>query len=178
MVEAHSGYEVDSVGDELLAAFSDPARAAAAALAVQRELRDQEWPGERPVRVRIGLHCGTPTIGVEGYTGVDVVRASRIANAGHGGQILASAATLEGLDSVATRDIGEYRLEGLPAPERIVQLLAEDLPRWVESKHRGLPAKASRGITGISMGGFGAFKTALQHPGIYGTVSSVSGLGR
>jgi DNA-binding NarL/FixJ family response regulator/class 3 adenylate cyclase len=128
-VGSHAGYEVDAVGDELLAAFSEPARAASAALAAQRELRDADWPDERRVRVRIGLHAGTPTIGVEGYTGVDVVRASRIANAGHGGQIVASAATLDGLDGLETRDLGEFRLEGLPAPERIVQLLAEDLPR-------------------------------------------------
>ena len=128
-VTTQSGYEVDAVGDELLAAFTDRGRAVAAALAVQRSFRDADWPGARPVRVRIGLHAGTPSIGVEGYTGVDVVRASRIANAGHGGQILASAATVEGVDGVGTRDLGEYRLEGLPAPERIWQLLAEDLPR-------------------------------------------------
>jgi DNA-binding NarL/FixJ family response regulator/class 3 adenylate cyclase len=126
-VEAHSGYEVDAVGDELLAAFADPQRAAAAACTMQRQFRDAAWPGERVVRVRIGLHSGTPTIGVEGYTGVDVVRASRIANAGHGGQIVASAATLEGVDDIVIRDLGEFRLEGLPAPERIVQLVAEDL---------------------------------------------------
>jgi DNA-binding NarL/FixJ family response regulator/class 3 adenylate cyclase len=128
-VAAHAGYEADAVGDELLAAFSEPARAAAAALGAQRAFRDADWPDERCVRVRIGLHMGTPSIGVEGYTGVDVVRASRIANAGHGGQILASAATVEGIGGVAARELGEFRLEGLPAPERIVQLVAEDLPR-------------------------------------------------
>jgi DNA-binding NarL/FixJ family response regulator/class 3 adenylate cyclase len=128
-VASHSGYEADTVGDELLAAFSDPARAAAAALGAQRAFRDADWPGGRRVRVRIGIHTGTPAIGVEGYTGVDVVRVSRIANAGHGDQILASAATVEGVDGIATRDLGEYRLEGLPAPERIFQLVVEDLPR-------------------------------------------------
>jgi DNA-binding NarL/FixJ family response regulator/class 3 adenylate cyclase len=127
---AHRGHEVDAVGDELLAAFPDAGCAAAAALDAQRALRDEEWHEPTPpVRVRIGLHTGTPTIGVEGYTGVDVVRASRIANAGHGGQILASAATLEAADGILSRDLGEHQLEGLPAPERIHQLLADDLPR-------------------------------------------------
>ena len=41
----------------------------------------------------------------------------------------------------------------------------DDLPRWVEAHYRVLPDKASRGITGISMGGYGAVKTALKHPG-------------
>jgi DNA-binding NarL/FixJ family response regulator len=100
-----------------------------AALVAQRSFRDAEWPEPLSVRVRIGLHTGTPSIGVEGYTGIDVVRASRIANAGHGGQILFSAATLAAVDRAPSRDLGEHQLEGLPGPERIHQLLADDLPR-------------------------------------------------
>jgi DNA-binding NarL/FixJ family response regulator len=79
--------------------------------------------------VRIGLHVGTPALGDEGYTGVDVVRASRIANAGHGGQIVVSDEMLEALQGIQSRDLGEHRLEGLARPERIHQLLADDLPR-------------------------------------------------
>jgi DNA-binding NarL/FixJ family response regulator len=81
------------------------------------------------VRVRVGLHTGTPSIGVEGYTGIDLVRTSRIANAGHGGQILASAPTVAAVEGVPTRDLGEHRLERLPEPERIFQLVADDLPQ-------------------------------------------------
>ena len=77
----------------------------------------------------MGLHTGTPMLGEEGYTGIDIVRASRIANAGHGGQILVSADTVGALEDVPTRDLGEFRLEGLADPERIHQLLADDLPR-------------------------------------------------
>ena len=126
---AHAGYEVDAVGDELLAAFTEPGGAVDAAISAQRSLRDAEWPNELDVRVRIGLHTGTPSIGVEGYTGVDVVRAARIANAGHGGQIVLSAATLEAVGRVPSRDLGEHHLEGLPEPVRVHQLLADDLPR-------------------------------------------------
>jgi DNA-binding NarL/FixJ family response regulator len=111
-VDANAGHEVDSVGDELLAAFSDPSRAVSAAFEAQRAMRDAEW---------------TPSIGVEGYTGIDLVRVSRIANAGHGGQILASAATVAAVDGVSSRDLGEQRLERLPEPEHIFQLLADDL---------------------------------------------------
>jgi DNA-binding NarL/FixJ family response regulator/class 3 adenylate cyclase len=124
----HDGLEVDATGDELLAVFDDPGRAVDAALSAQRELRDASWPNDTRVRVRIGLHTGTPTYGEEGYTGLDVVRASRIASAGHGGQILASAATLAVL-GVPSRDLGEHRIEGLVQPERIHQLVADDLPR-------------------------------------------------
>jgi DNA-binding NarL/FixJ family response regulator/class 3 adenylate cyclase len=128
-VHAHGGHEVDAVGDELLAAFSDPQRAVESAFAAQRGMRDESWPELVSVRVRIGVHTGTPSIGVEGYTGIDLVRTSRIANAGHGGQILASAATMELVHGVQSRDLGEHRLERLPDPEHIHQLLADDLAR-------------------------------------------------
>jgi DNA-binding NarL/FixJ family response regulator/class 3 adenylate cyclase len=128
-VIAHRGAEVESVGDEVLAVFESAADAVAAALAAQRAMRDHPWQDGTSVRIRIGLHTGTPSFGEEGYTGIDVVRASRIANAGHGGQILASAATVEQLDGVASRDLGEHRINGLPEDVRIRQLLAEDLPR-------------------------------------------------
>ncbi len=126
---ANAGHEVDAVGDELLAVFTAPGGAVDAALEAQRSFRDAEWPNELDVRVRIGLHTGTPSIGVEGYTGVDVVRAARIANAGHGGQIVASAATLDAVGRVPSRDLGEHQLEGLPEPVHVHQLLGDDLPR-------------------------------------------------
>jgi DNA-binding NarL/FixJ family response regulator/class 3 adenylate cyclase len=128
-VSASGGSESDAVGDEYVAAFGEAPGAVGAALEIQRRLRDTDWPGGIHVRVRVGLHTGTPTLGDEGYTGIDIVRASRIANAGHGGQILVSADTLVALDDMPSRDLGEFRLEGLTDPERIHQLLADDLPR-------------------------------------------------
>jgi hypothetical protein len=41
-----------------------------------------------------------------------VVRASRIANAGHGGQIVVSGEMLPIVDTIPSRDLGEHRLEG------------------------------------------------------------------
>jgi len=123
------GHVVDAPGDELLATFEDPRAATEAALEAQRAFRDAAWPDERRVRVRIGLHTGTPTLGDEGYTGIDVVRVARIANAGHGGQVLASAETVGEIEGISTRDLGAFMLRGLASAEPIHQLLAEDLPR-------------------------------------------------
>jgi DNA-binding NarL/FixJ family response regulator/class 3 adenylate cyclase len=128
-IATHGGREVDAVGDEFLAAFAEAPGAVGAALEAQRAMRDTDWPSEAPVRIRIGLHSGTPDLGEEGYTGLDVVRAARIAHAGHGGQILASAATLSALDGGASHDLGEHVIEGVAEPERIAQLIADDLPR-------------------------------------------------
>jgi DNA-binding NarL/FixJ family response regulator/class 3 adenylate cyclase len=128
-ISARGGHEVDAVGDELLAAFADARGAVDAALTAQRGMRDCEWPNGLAVRVRIGLHTGQPSYGEEGYTGLDIVRAARIAHAGHGGQIVVSDATLALLDETPAHDLGEHRIEGLSEPERIYQLLADDLAR-------------------------------------------------
>ena len=45
------------------------------------------------VRVRMGLHSGEPTRHEDGYIGLDVHRAARIAAAAHGGQVILSDAT-------------------------------------------------------------------------------------
>jgi DNA-binding NarL/FixJ family response regulator/class 3 adenylate cyclase len=128
-IVAHGGYEVDAVGDELLAVFSEAAPAVAAAHDAQRGMRDTGWPHELAVRVRIGLHTGEPTFGEEGYTGLDIVRAARMAQAGHGGQIVLSAAALDAAPGTQARDLGQHLIEGLREPEHIFQLLADDIAR-------------------------------------------------
>jgi DNA-binding NarL/FixJ family response regulator/class 3 adenylate cyclase len=126
---ARSGIEVDAIGDEVFCVFDDASAAVDAAVGAQVAFRDHEWPFERGVRVRIGLHTGTPHLGEEGYTGLDVVRAARISSAGHGGQIVLSAATKASLNRVDTRPLGTHRLSGLSAPEELFQVQADGLPR-------------------------------------------------
>jgi len=55
------------------------------------------------------------------------------------------------------------------------KFLSAELPRQVEARYRAIPAASARGITGISMGGYGAVKLALKHPELYGAVSALSG---
>jgi DNA-binding NarL/FixJ family response regulator/class 3 adenylate cyclase len=129
-VDSCAGQTVEMVGDEFLGVFDQAPPALEAALAAQRALRDHEWPERASVRVRIGVHTGTPSYGEEeGYTGIDIVRAARIANAGHGGQILASESTIATLDEFESRSLGQHRIEGLSETVSIRQVLADDLPR-------------------------------------------------
>ena len=58
---------------------------------------------------------------------------------------------------------------------RYEAFLTEDLPREIARRYRVAPGAASRAITGISMGGYGAFKLALKHPELFGAVSALSG---
>ena len=128
-IAANGGAEVDATGDEVSAVFQEVQPALSAALAGQERIRDHSWPEGVVVKVRMGLHTGVPHLGEEGYTGLDVIRASRIAAAGHGGQVLLSSTAAPFVTDVETRDLGTHRLQGLPDPESIHQVLAEGLPR-------------------------------------------------
>jgi class 3 adenylate cyclase len=130
---AYEGWEVDTQGDSFFVVFLRATQAVAAAVQVQRALATASWPQGGAVRVRIGIHTGEPIRTTEGYTGLDVIRAARIKEAGHGGQVLLSASTAAIvqdalLDELSLRDLGIHRLKSLPRPERIFQLLIPGLP--------------------------------------------------
>ena len=67
------GVEVDTQGDAFLFAFAP----ASDALAPLRTRQAALAPG--PVRVRMGIHTGEPQLTDEGYVGIDVHVAARIA---------------------------------------------------------------------------------------------------
>ena len=128
-ITATGGSEVDATGDEISAVFGEVHPALQTALTGQERIRDHAWPDGLAVKVRMGLHTGVPHLGEEGYTGLDVIRASRIAAAGHGGQVLLSSTAAPFATGVETKDLGTHRLQGLPDPEHIHQVLADGLPR-------------------------------------------------
>src|SRR5215467_15293916 len=88
--QMYLGQEVDSQGDAFFVVFTRAADAVSAAAHAQRTLASHTWPRDVTLRVRMGLHTGEPQLASEGYIGLDVHRAARIMNAGHGGQVLLS----------------------------------------------------------------------------------------
>src|SRR5207244_3039150 len=100
------GVEVDTAGDAFFVAFGSAPDALAAAEDAQRAL---EEAGE--IRVRMGIHTGAPIHTEEGYVGMDVHRAARLAGAGHGGQILLSRSSRELVDAERLLDLGIHRLK-------------------------------------------------------------------
>ena len=126
-IETAGGQEIDVRADEIFASFEDAEAAVAAAIEAQREFARHGWPDDSSVRVRMGLHTGTASVGEDGYTGLDVHRGARIGQAAHGGQVLLSHATRT-LVAAPVRELGEFDLNGLPEPERIYQVVADDLP--------------------------------------------------
>jgi predicted ATPase len=129
----HGGTEVDTQGDAFFVAF----RTAPGALGTAQDA--QEALASGPLRVRMGIHTGTPLVAEEGYVGPDVHRAARIAACGHGGQVLVSASTATLVDWVDLRDLGEHRLKDLSAPERIYQLGNAEFPPLKSLHQTNLP---------------------------------------
>jgi predicted ATPase/class 3 adenylate cyclase len=133
---AEGGVEVDTQGDAFFYVFADARAAAAAAAAANAALE----PGV--IRIRMGLHTGVALQTGEGYVGEDVHLGARIAAAGHGGQVLVSAATRALLDGGVT-DLGEHRLKDFAKPVAIFQLGKTHFPPLKTISNTNLPRPAS-----------------------------------
>jgi DNA-binding NarL/FixJ family response regulator/class 3 adenylate cyclase len=130
-VEETGGREVDARADEFCVVFTQPRDAVEAAILSQRAHAEHAWPGDAAVKVRMGLHTGEPALEEGDYVGLDLHRAARICSVGHGGQVLLSEATRNLVADALhadLKDLGEHPLKGIQPPERIFQLVVEDLP--------------------------------------------------
>ena len=130
------GVEVDTQGDAFFVAFPTAPDAIEAA----KEALDALARG--PIRVRMGLHTGTPHVTDEGYVGRDVHKAARIAAAGHGGQVLMSTDTRALIDGPVT-DLGEHRLKDFSDPVWIFQFGTERFPPLKTISNTNLPRPAN-----------------------------------
>jgi class 3 adenylate cyclase len=130
-VRRAGGREVDTRADEFFAAFGEAGQALAAALEVQRAVPGRAWPEGATPKVRVGIHSGRPTLTSSGYVGIAVHAVARVCAAGHGGQVVVSRATARAIGElpagIGLRELGEYRLAGLPDPVELLQLTGEGL---------------------------------------------------
>ncbi len=164
-VSSYGGREMGTEGDSFFVVFESATDAIQCSVAAQRALAAHDWPGAIAVRVRMGLHTGEPSRHEDGYIGLDVHLAARIASAAHGGQVVLSEATRLLVASrlptdLSVRDLGPHRLKDIEAPERLYQLVAPGLQeQFAPLKSLGLPAPAV-GITG-GVRGFPAVMTSF-----------------
>ena len=133
-IREHDGATVKTIGDAVMAAFSDPAQALAAALAVQRNVaafNREHGQGREALIIKLGLHAG-PCIAVTlngrlDYFGSTVNLAARLQAESEGGDIVLSpalaadpavAGLLKGL-SIASESA---RVKGFDAPVAFLRL--------------------------------------------------------
>ena len=126
------GHEMGTEGDSFFVAFSSARNAVCACLQAQRALAEQEWPQGASVRVRMGLHTGEPEAYENGYVGMDVHLAARVAGTAYGGQVVVSDATTRLLsehlpEGASLRSLGRHRLKDLPQEQHLHQLVAPGL---------------------------------------------------
>jgi predicted ATPase/class 3 adenylate cyclase len=150
----YHGYVFKTMGDAFCVAFTHPLDAVEAAVAAQRELAAAAWEETGPLRVRIALHSGEAEQRDGDYFGPTLNRVARVLSTGHGGQTLLTAVTAESVRAmlpaeISLRDLGERRLKDLSRPERIFQLVIQELPaefpplRSLEVLPNNLPAQVT-----------------------------------
>jgi predicted ATPase/class 3 adenylate cyclase len=132
-VESSNGQVVKSTGDGLMAVFGSAADGVNACLKAQHGLAHAQWGETGALRVRMALHVGEAARRNGDYYGPTLNRTARVMAAGHGGQVLLSAAAaalvIDQLPEESTlRDLGEHRLKDLGRSERVFQLVHPDLP--------------------------------------------------
>ena len=130
---SHRGRIVKNEGDGFFVAFQSALDAVTSAVEIQRHLAAEEWASPQSVMVRIGVHTGEGRLGGSDYVGIDVHRAARIGDSGHGGQTLVSEATARLVEyslpeGTRLEDLGTHRLRDLTHEEHIFQLSVEGLP--------------------------------------------------
>lgn len=134
--EDHGGFLLKSKGegDALFIVFHEPADAVKAAVRMQQEFCEAEWPGGETLKVRIALHCGVVADSRDGdYFGPVVNRCARIKGVGHGSQILCSVDFKRRAETYVTPEIGflplgEQRLKSLDFPIELFQVVSEGIP--------------------------------------------------
>lgn len=156
-VTKNHGVEVIAHSDAFFATFELASDAVAAAVEIRRAMAGEPWPFGAKVMVRLGLHTGRPIPVSDpkvGYIGIDVHRAARISDAGNGGQILISSATMAALrtsekfNEFDVRYVGVHRLRDLQYPEHLYEVapgaeVVERRLRSVDARMTNLPTSTN-----------------------------------
>ncbi|KNC54105.1 uncharacterized protein AMSG_09879 [Thecamonas trahens ATCC 50062] len=167
LLARHGGYEVRTEGDSFVVVFADAAAAVAAAVDIQRELMELDWPEELLVdslvptvdhvwvglRVRMGISLATVArtwvARTERFTyeGPGMVDAQMIGDCGCGGQVVvdadvATAATAAGFH---LERLGNYSAPSSSKAYELWQVIIKDLTHL-----RGLDASSIRGLARLA----------------------------
>jgi predicted ATPase/DNA-binding SARP family transcriptional activator len=134
VVRVHTGRLLKSrgEGDATLSVFARTTDAVAAAVALQRRLGNEAWPGGLELATRVALHTGEAHLRNGDYYGGTVNRAARIRGLATGGQVLVSRAVHDLVVDVADADIhlvalGEHEMKGLQRREAVYALAGPGL---------------------------------------------------
>jgi class 3 adenylate cyclase len=156
-IEAHAGTVVKTIGDSVMAYFTDPQQGLGCAKAIQQAL--QRSNEGRPLRdrmnIRVALHQGLGYLRGGDVFGDVVNVAARIAKACLPAQILVSESvylTAQPLVELEFRPVGAVQFQGKSSKESLYELLWTDEATYAELRQR-FPAKVSARPQEESSGG-------------------------
>ena len=116
-VSQYGGREIMTIGDSFFLTFDDPTRAVLCCAAIQQRLRlDPIQTAAGPLRLRIGVHMGTPEYFENSWHGTDVDLAARAEAVGSAEQIIVTDAARKAigeLPGVRFRKLGAFALKGV-----------------------------------------------------------------
>ena len=178
VIEGYEGRVFKHTGDGVCAAFTSAGQAVDAAIDAQLRLA---------LPVRMGIATGEVEAHGSDYFDVTLNRTARLMSAGHGGQILVAASTVEFLDGVDLIDLGLRRLRDLSEalhvfqvrsaglrtefpPLKTVDVVPGNLPvqatsfigRQAEVAELGELVQTHRLVTLVGVGGVGKTRLAVQ----------------
>lgn len=141
---SNDGHEFGTEGDSFFVAFADQDAALRAAVDAQEAMCSATWPQEAHVRVRVGLHTGSAHVSTSGtYRALAVHQAARIMACANGGQVLASAATVDASprapNGYRATSIGHFRIRDFDEPVSLYQISRPGRP-LVDTPIRARPA--------------------------------------
>jgi class 3 adenylate cyclase len=137
-VAEQKGFEVKSMGDGFMVAFSSARRALLCAIGIQHAVLDysRQHPTE-PIRVRIGLHTGEAISEGGDFFGKSVIMAARIAAKARAGEILVSSvfkAVTDSAGDLQFDDGYDVELKGLSGTYRVHRVLWSDEDRAQQNR--------------------------------------------
>jgi class 3 adenylate cyclase len=121
----HDGSVVKTIGDEIMAVFEDPGAAAAAAIQMQRDLRDRATEGGISPQIGIGLNAGPVVMDDGDVFGDVVIVAARLVSNAVATQILTTDETLQamGAAEIVSRSLGDHEMKGREEPVHMSEIL-------------------------------------------------------
>lgn len=75
---------------------------------------------------------------------------------------------------IAVEGRGSFFINSADGKQRYSDFFLTEFMPQIESKFRVIRGRKTRGITGLSMGGYGALRFAFSHPELFGSVSAQS----
>jgi class 3 adenylate cyclase/tetratricopeptide (TPR) repeat protein len=114
---AHNGKEIMTIGDAFFLTFDSPQDALFCCAEIQMRLKTAPiMTASGPLKLRIGIHVGTPKFFENSWHGTDVDIAARAESAGSGEQIVVTEAArrqLGDLPGIPLRPLGTFSLKGV-----------------------------------------------------------------